>query len=161
MATAASTSTPEELALETKFAKRCNNRAWELSVQADRTPAQDREMLDAAHTAAYHWGNVGVELNWKRATSCLAEVHSLLGHGATALAMAREAKDYFVSRADTPDWELAFAHAIYAHAAHVAGDLTAHRAAYGDAVKAIAAIADDEDRKIVNETFVHVPAPEA
>ncbi|MES2631727.1 MAG: hypothetical protein V4669_02080 [Pseudomonadota bacterium] len=151
--------TPEELALARKFAMRCNNRAWALSAQASRTPAEDREMLNAAHASAYHWGQVGVEQNLMRATMCLAEVHALLGHGATALAMAQEMRDYFLPRADTPDWELAFTHAIYAHAAHVAGDKAAHGAAYQDAVRAIAAIADEEDRQIVNETFAHVPAP--
>ncbi|WP_053076618.1 hypothetical protein [Caenimonas sp. SL110] len=150
--------TPDELALAKKFAMRCNNRAWALTAQAGRTPAQDREMLNAAHASAYHWGQVGVEQNWMRATMCLALVHALLGHGKTALAMAQEMRDYFLPRADTPDWELAFTHAIYAHAAHVAGDEAAHRSAYQEAVKAIAAIADEEDRKIVNETFAQVPA---
>ena len=52
------------------------------------------------------------------------------------MAYAQEVADYFLGR-DTPDWEVAFTHAVYAHAA----------------------IADDEDRVIVANTFAHVPQP--
>lgn len=140
------------------IAKACNNRSWELSVRA-RTPEEDREMLDAAHTSAWHWAKVGTEQNRMRATMLLAEVHALAGHGATALALAKEMHDYFTRRDDTPDWELAFAHAILAHAAHAAGDAALHRVVYRDATEAIARVTGDEDRRIVLETFDHVPRP--
>jgi hypothetical protein len=78
-------------------------------------------MQDAAHASAWHWAAVGNELNRMRATMLLAEVHALLGHGATALAYAREMRGYFLA-ADAPDWELAFTHAVHAHAAHAAAD---------------------------------------
>lgn len=116
-------------------------------------------MLDAAHTSAWHWAQVGTELNRMRATMLLAEVHALLGHGSTALALADEMRGYFLSRADTPDWELAFTHAIYAHCAHCAGALEAYRIAYREAVAARNAVADEEDRKIVDQTLRQVPAP--
>jgi hypothetical protein len=141
------------------FAIECNNRAWALTVQP-RTPATDREMLDAAHSAAFHWGQVGTELNHARASMLLAEVHALLGHGETAFSYAAEVRDFFLGRA-TEDWELAFAHAIYAHAAHAAGDALAHRRAYGEAETALAAISDPEDKAIVQQTFDLVPQPEA
>ena len=136
----------------------CNNRAWALSVKS-RSPVEDREMLDAAHASAWHWGLVGTELNRMRAVMLLAEVHALLGHGATALGLAEEMRAFFLARADTPDWEIAFTHAIHAHCAHAAGEAGMHRAAYQDAVRALAAVADEEDRSIVAETFGRVPAP--
>jgi hypothetical protein len=140
-----------------RFAMRCNNRAWELSVQP-RSKAEDREMLDAAHASAWHWAQVGTELHRMRATMLLAEVHALLGMGSSALALAEEMKVYFLGR-ETPDWELAFTHVIHAHASSAAGDHVRHREAYQRAVAALAAIADDEDREIVARTFSHVPAP--
>jgi hypothetical protein len=145
-------------AWQTEVAMRCNNRAWALSIQP-RNAADDREMLDAAHTSAYLWAQVGTELNRMRATMLLAEVHALLGHGSTAMLLAKQMRDYFVDRSDTPDWELAFTHAIHAHCAHAAGNLVMHRAAYQEAVAALAAVADDEDREIVARTFSQVPAP--
>lgn len=140
-----------------RFAMECNNRAWELSTQG-RTEQEDREMLDAAHAAAWHWAQVGTELNRMRATMLLAEVHALLGHGASAMLYAREMRSYFLGR-ETDDWELAFTHAIYAHAAAAAGQAADYRAAYQHATAALAAIVDDEDRAVVTATFRQVPAP--
>lgn len=67
-------------------------------------------------------------------------------------------RSYFLGR-DTPDWELAFTHAIYAHAACVAGEPADHRSAYQEATVALAAIADEEDRAIVLRTLSQVPVP--
>lgn len=149
---------PEAQAWHKQVAMLCNNRAWALSVQ-QRNAAQDLEMLTAAHTSAYHWAQIGTELNRMRAVMLLAEVHAALGHGRTALALATEMRSYFIARPDTPDWELAFTHAVYAHCAQAAGDATTHRSAYKEAVAALAAIGDEEDRKIVAQTFKQVPAP--
>lgn len=147
----------ESSAWHKRFGAQCNNRAWELST-SQRTPQQDREMLDAAHGSAWHWAKVGTELNHMRATTCLAEVHALLGHGSIALGYAREMRSFFLGRA-TDDWELAIMHAVHAHAAAVAGNADEHRASYRAALDAIAAIKDKEDREIVEKTFAHVPAP--
>ena len=140
-----------------RFAAGCNNRAWDLATQS-RTPAEDREMLDAAHASAWHWGRIGTELHRMRAQMLLAEVHALLGMGPSSLRLAGEMRSYFLSR-ETPDWELAFTHAIYAHAAHAAQRPEEHRRAYADAVAALQAIADPEDRQIVDKTFSQVPLP--
>ena len=149
---------PEALEWHRQVAMGCNNRAWALTVQS-RSASEDREMLDAAHASAWHWARAGTELNRMRATMLLAEVHALLGHGQLALSLATDMREYFLHRADTPDWELAFAHAIYAHGAHAAARGEVHRAAYREAERALAAIADDEDREIVARTFAQVPAP--
>jgi hypothetical protein len=140
-----------------RFAAGCNNRAWQLSVQA-RSAAEDHEMLDAAHASAWHWARVGSELNRMRAAMLLAEVHAQLGMPASALAYAEEMRAYFLGR-ETPDWEIALAHAVFAHAAHAGGRSAEHHDAYAQAEAALAAIADDEDRAIVAETFYRIPAP--
>jgi hypothetical protein len=115
-------------------------------------------MLDAAHAAAWHWAYAGNELNHMRAAMLLAQVHALLGNGRLALGYAQAMRTYFLGRV-TPDWEIAFTHAIYAHAALVAGDSEAYRAAYEEALEAIDSIADEEDRKVVLRTFEQVPVP--
>lgn len=141
-----------------QFAAAANNRAWDLAVLT-RTPAQDQEMLDAAHASAWHWRAVGTVQHRMRATMLLAEVHALLGHGKSAMRHAQEMQTYFLSDKQTPDWELAFTHAIYAHAAYAAGEHELHRQAYADAAAAMKAIADDEDRSLVAQTFDQVPQP--
>jgi hypothetical protein len=141
-----------------RFGVQCNNRTWELSVR-DRTPDEDREMLDMAHACAWHWSHVGTELNRMRATMLLAEVHAALGMGDTAMVYADTVRRYFLGSTGTPDWELACMHAVHAHAAHAAGRGDEHRDAYARAKAALAAIADEEDRQIIAKTFERVPAP--
>src|SRR6478735_3691048 len=98
---------PQEAAWHKKIAAQANNRAWELSTRR-RTPAEDREMLDAAHASAFHWGRIGTELHHMRAAMLLAEVHAALSHGATAQTLITSARRFFLEKGDTPDWELAF-----------------------------------------------------
>lgn len=152
------TETPDANPWHKRFAAQANNRAWDLTTVA-RTPEEDREMLDAAHASAWHWGAIGTELNRMRATMLLAEVHAQLGHGASAFEFAQAMHAYFVGNPDTPDWEIAFAHAIQAHAAAVAGASAVHRRAFESASAAIQAIASDEDRAIVMKTFAQIPRP--
>ena len=139
------------------FAATSNNRAWDLSTK-QRNLEEDQEMLNAAHAAAFHWALIGTELNQKRATMLLAEVHSLLDLAASAYTYAEDMKAYFLSN-DTPDWELAFTHTIHAHAAYVRGNLDEHASSYANAERAIEEIAEDKERVIVLETFNQIPKP--
>jgi len=141
------------------FAMTANNRAWALAEQPSRDAAADHEMLGAAHAAAWHWFAIGTELHKMRATMLLAQVHALLGDAPRAYAYASQMRAFFLEQQDTPDWELAFAHAIHAHAAHAAGKHAEHQASYEQARKAVDALADPEDREIVMKTFQLVPKP--
>jgi hypothetical protein len=141
------------------FAMEANNRAWSLAELPQRDAAAEREMLDVAHASAWHWAAIGNELHRMRYTMLLAQVHALVGDGERAIVYATPMRDFFVARDDTPDWELAFAHAIYANAARVAGQRDAYIAAYAQAAQALDAIADTQDREIVARTFRQVPAP--
>ncbi|MEO6463887.1 MAG: hypothetical protein ABIP29_12510 [Candidatus Eisenbacteria bacterium] len=140
------------------FAMLGNNRAWELTVQEARTPVEDRELLDLAHASAWHWAQVGNELNRMRALMLLAEAHALAGDAGLAFDLAQEMRAWFLGR-ETPDWEVAFTHAIHAHCAHRAGHAALHGESYLAAAQALAAIGDEEDRDIVARTFAHVPRP--
>jgi len=140
------------------FAIENNNRAWDLAAKAGRSADEAMEMLNAAHAAALHWSVVGTELNHMRARTLLAEVHALMGFGDSALALADQVRGYFLRR-ETNDWEVAFVHAIHAHAAAVAGASDLHVSSYAAARSAIDAIADEEDRRIVMQTFEQVPPP--
>ncbi|MEP5569282.1 MAG: hypothetical protein ABJN62_15685 [Halioglobus sp.] len=139
------------------FAMEANNLAWELAVQA-RSSEQNQEMLDAAHTAAFHWNAVGTTLNKMRAKMLLAEVHALMGLGVSALNYAEQVREYFLSQ-QSPDWEVAFVHTIHAHAASAAGNQEEFIGSYEAAKIAIAKIEDEEDRNIVLKTFNNIPSP--
>ena len=148
----------EAAAWHRRFAAASNNRAWDLSSVQTRNPAQDEEMLNAAHASAWHWAKVGSELNRMRATMLLAEVHALLGFGRSALAYAEEMRSYFLG-VQSPAWEVAFVHVVHAHAASAAGETEKYRASYGLAVAAIEAVSNEEERRNLAGTFSHVPKP--
>lgn len=141
------------------FAVENNNLAWALATQATRTADESRKMLESAHASALHWREVGTELNVMRARMLLAEVYALVDFGAQAIEESRQVRSYFLNR-ETDDWELGFVHAIHAHAAAVAGLVDEHRESYLAARLAIDAIADDEDRRLVLETFSQVSVPD-
>ena len=156
MATTPSDTLPESW--HRHFGAQANNRAWDLA-EARGDAMLDHDLLNAAHAAAWHWSVVGTELHQMRATMLLAHVHALLGHGRTAWGYAEAMRRAFLAWPETPDWELAFVHAIHAHAASAAGERDAHVASWEEAQRCVEAIADPEDRAIVLKTWAQVPAP--
>jgi hypothetical protein len=95
---------------------------------------------------------VGSELNRMRAAMLLAEVHALLGLGHSAMAYAEEKRTYFLA-VQSPAAEVAFVHAVHAHAASAAGETEKHRASYGVALAAIEAVSNEEEKRFVARTF--------
>lgn len=140
------------------FASTANNFAWELA-ELPATEIDLRELLNAAHAAAWHWQSVGNELNHMRALMLLAQAHAMAGLGSTALAYADEMRSYFLAEPSTSDWEMAFVHTIHAHAASVAGSAEEHARSYAQAEKALGAVTNPEDRDIVQRVYRHVPVP--
>ena len=140
------------------FGSTANNAAWALA-ELPANQVDHRELLNAAHAAAWHWHAIGTELQRMRALMLLAQAHAQAGLGVTALAYADEMSSYFLSAPNAPDWEVAFTHVVHAHAASTAGAQSQHAHSYARAVKALAAIAEAEDRAIVERVFRNVPAP--
>jgi hypothetical protein len=70
------------------FAVEANNRSWSLMEAASLSSADIREMIDAAHSAAWHWRTVGNPLNDLRAQSLLATVYAVAGLGEAAVRYA-------------------------------------------------------------------------
>jgi hypothetical protein len=153
--------TPEEYARWHRwFAVDCNNVAWSLAGKPGRTPAEDREMLNRAYAAAYHWSRVGLPVNNARADLLVAHVHAVLGHAELALQCAWRCLAFF-EREGGEDWDMAFAHAEMAHAAAAAGDADLHSRHYALAHERGAAIGDEEDRRVFMEEFERIPKPAA
>ena len=141
-----------------RFGVECNNAAWRLAEAASRTPAEDEEMLHSAHAAALHWGRIGTPLHAARAEMLLGHVHALLGNGQLAVRYARAAYDYVMAH-DSAPWEIAFAHAVLANAAHAAGDARTHATEYATAAEQGSALGNDEERAIFTATFCRITMP--
>jgi hypothetical protein len=140
-----------------RLAASANNRAWTLAEKTSRTPAEDAEMLHAAHAARYLWDRIGTEKNLAMADQLLGHVHALLGFARTATEYAEKAFDYFMSHPSEPG-ERAFAYAVRAHASHVSGRHDLHCEYYAEAIE-IAGTLADPDRKIFDATIDVIPKP--
>jgi DNA-binding transcriptional MerR regulator len=124
------------------------NHVWTLLEMPDRTPAQNDEMLHAAHASRHHWGVVGTPENRGRGEWQCSRVYAILGraepalwHGRRYLALCEEH--------GIADWDLAFAHEAIARALAVAGDREGARAEVARARELAADIAEDEDRELL------------
>ena len=142
------------------FAVECNNRAWRLSEMSSRSDAEDSEMLNAAHAAAFHWSKIGTEVHAARVAMLLGHVYALLGHGAAAMRYAKTSFDSVTAR-ESPDWEIALAHAVLANAASAMNDPVLHSHHYAQAQRIGLALPNAEERKIFEATFSRIPAPQA
>lgn len=149
---------PEELAkIGRWFAIECNNHAWKLAESRLRTAADTDEMLTTAHASAYHWGKVGNDTNKAMATMLLAQVHALIGDAPRARRYAEECFAFVTSR-QSPAWQVAFAHAIVAHAAAIAKDAATHAKHY-EVARGLGAALAEGDREVFEATFRTIPSP--
>jgi hypothetical protein len=72
------------------FAVEANNRSWSLLEASTRSESETEEMIDAAHAAAWHWGQVGSPLNALRAQCLLATAYGVAGRGESASRHAKQ-----------------------------------------------------------------------
>jgi hypothetical protein len=133
------------------------NHVWALLETPDRTPAQDDEMLHAAHASRYHWGEVETGARLARGEWQCSRVYAVLGRAEPSLHHARRCLE-ICREEGIGDFDLAFAHEALARASRVAGD---HEAAESHLRLARAAaddVADDEDRALVLSDLATIEA---
>ncbi len=144
---------PEEvsLAMHRRLAVFLFNRSWELMLIAERTPAQDDELLHTVHASAYHWRRFGgTAANLARGENQCARVYAALGRGEAALHHAKRCLELVEAGGDgVEDWDLASALEVTARANLAAGDRDAALEFAKRAQKALGAIADIEDREVI------------
>jgi hypothetical protein len=127
------------------------NGVWQMLELEDRTPAQDDQMVHAAHASRWHWSQAG-ELGGDQQLAVgewqCSRVYSALGRGEPALHHA-QACLAICQRGPMEDWVLAAAYEALARASAVVGDLDGARGWIARARDALATIADPEDREVI------------
>jgi hypothetical protein len=123
------------------------NHVWTLLEKPERTPAEDDEMVHAAHASAYHWRQVGTPAHFARSEWQCSRVYAVLGRAEPALWHARRCLEFVEEHPDEMEpWDEPFAHEALARAYGAAGDAEAVRR-HGERARAGAdAVDDDEDR---------------
>lgn len=135
-----------------------NNSIWELLDGRELSAEDGDELLARAYAAAYHWQRAARRgpVNAARAAYMIAKAHTVLGQTDMALhAVDRYASLLAAAGADAADFDHAYLHEARARAYALAGRADEARAELGVARRC--AIADDEDRAIVEADLVRGP----
>jgi DNA-binding transcriptional MerR regulator len=133
------------------------NHAWTLLETHPRTAAQDDELIHAAHASRYHWGELGSDIHLARGEWQCARVYATLGRAEPALWHARRCVALAEAAPDREDWDLAAAYEAMARASAVAGDRAAVSEWTAKARTALDAVADPEDRTLIESDLATLP----
>lgn len=137
------------------------NHTWTLIEKADRTPAENDEMVHATHASSFHWSRGGATLaNAARGQWQIARVYSTLGRGEAALWHGNrclELVEAAIEAGVADDWDMPAALEGLARAQAVAGDRAAATETRARARAALDGIADPEDRQIIEQDLESTP----
>ena len=138
------------------------NRVWDLLAVEQRTPEQEAEMVHAVHASAYHWSRVGEGPRLARAEWQCSWVYSELERPEPALYHAHRCEAVCKQHADElEDFDLPAMHEAFARAQLVAGNREEAMHRLKLASDLCAAIADPEDREIIQaqiDSIAHAAA---
>ena len=132
------------------------NRVWELLEKAERTSAEDNEMVNAAHASRYLWTDIGDAQNWAIGDWQISRVYAVLGRGEPAVHHARRCLDHAGQVAEQP-WLLASAYEGLSRAYAVAGDRAAAIEWKQKAEERLTMVDDADDREIVERDLATLP----
>jgi DNA-binding transcriptional MerR regulator len=133
------------------------NKTWTLMEKADRTREDDDEMLHCTHASAYHWLQVGTAANRSRSEWQCSRVYTILGRVEPALHHARRCLEIVEANPDAmEDWDLPTAYEAMARAHMIARDVEATRRYAEVGRAAMAKIADEDDRAVLEADFATI-----
>ncbi len=135
---------------ERRLAATLFNHTWALLEKADRSVAEDDEMVHSAHASRAHWGVVGTPTNLARGEWQCARVYAVLGRSEPALYHANRCLALAVEN-DLGPFDVGCGHEALARAYRVAGRPDKLAEHLDLASTQAAAIADAEDRKILEQ----------
>jgi DNA-binding transcriptional MerR regulator len=132
------------------------NRVWELLEKADRTAADDQELVNSAHASRLHWTSIGTPRHLAIGDWQISRVYSTLGRPEPAVHHARLCLDN--ARLVTDEtWLLASAYEGLARAYATAGDRAAATEWKDKAVAQLELVTDPDDREIVEQDVASLP----
>jgi hypothetical protein len=133
-----------------------NNRVWTLLATEDRTAADDREMVDAAHASLWHWRYAGTLVNEQRSEWLVSHVYAVLGQGPPALVHAQRCW-VLTEEGQLDGFDYAYACEAVARAYAAADDVKSASAWRAHALDAASKVTDPEDRAILEADLASGP----
>jgi DNA-binding transcriptional MerR regulator len=142
-----------------RLAADCFNSTWTLIEKEGRTREDDDAMIHGAHASAYLWRDIGTAANRARGEWQCSRVYAILGRSEPALEHARRCLELVeASPAEMEEFDLPAAYEALARAHAVAGSLDESRRYAELGRVATAAIADEDDRKLMESDFATIVA---
>lgn len=132
------------------------HRVWELLERADRTAADDQELVNAAHASRLHWTSIGTPRHLAIGDWQISRVYSTVGRPEPAVHHARLCLENARLAIDEP-WLLGSAYEGLARAYAAAGDRAAATEWKDKAVAQLELVTDRDDREIVEQDIASLP----
>lgn len=131
------------------FAVALNNRTWELLGKPDRTPEENREMIQAAYASCYHWRYNGEAVNQQRGEWIISRVYTELEMAEPALYHAQICRELTTKYPDKmKDFDVAYSWECMARAEALNKNTEAAVKYLKKAQESAEAIKGPEDKKI-------------
>lgn len=134
---------------ERRLAAGLFNEVWRLLDLPKRRPEQDDEMLHAAHSSRYHWGNVGEPVTLARGEWLCSRVYAVLHRPSSAIWHAHRCLELLTEFGGGENWDEAAAYEALARAYSVAGNKSEKNAWLARAHEALKSVADPDDRESI------------
>ncbi|MCF7801927.1 MAG: hypothetical protein K9N34_07905 [Candidatus Marinimicrobia bacterium] len=122
------------------------NQTWDLIEKPDRTPDEEADMIHMAHASAFHWRQVGTELNFARSEWQISHVYGILERGEPAIYHAARCLK-LCQENQIGDFDLAYAYEAVARAHWLLGSTKDAQHFLKQAEEAGKSIAKDGDKK--------------
>jgi hypothetical protein len=131
-----------------------NNEVWDTldaGVITPDSPVEDRErLLYAAYASTHHWLRSGTVANHARGEHLIARAALQTGFLEAGLRHAIRCRELVEANPEAmKDWDRGFALEVHARALAAAGDLEVARSVLDEARTAMAAVADPDDRNVL------------
>ena len=149
---------PMDALEERRLASELFNHVWTLLDLEERTPAQEDEMIHAAHASRWHWGRVGGPEQHAVGEWQCSRVYAVLGRGEQAAYHAQRCLELSVQDGVDAFVE-ASAHEAMARALAVMGDADGAVAERNLAYALAVALEDDDDRAVIESDLGTLPLP--
>lgn len=146
--------TVDQRQLHRYFGVTFNNQMWdELDRQAlspESDPETREQALYRAFASAYHWRQAGDPMHWGRAEHLISRTALAIGEYQLGLRHAQRYLDLIEAHPDqAEDWDHAFAYEALARALAANGRPEKGPEALAEAISRTEALAEDEDRQIL------------
>ena len=126
-----------------------NNKTWELLEKTDRTPAQDAQLLEFAHSSAYHWSFCGTVVNQQRGYWLISRTYAVLEFPVACLLFAQLCRELTqTGGSEMKDFDIAYSFEALARAYVLTGELGKAVEMFRSADEAGKMIKEEEGRKI-------------